>query len=890
MTSPAPPAVIPAQLSFLAIYNPSLGTTDETFHEQLLFYYLRHDRNARAARKTATAGGVDKDAEQREQREQENERLRQIGLAQGMVDFARTFSDGEAADSVETEKSRVVLKELEAGWWVLASVDLTRLPKASGARKSEKEETYEYSAREVASPALLIQQMLAAHRTFLLHHGPSLDFLMGRIGKEKLCSFLDRFWGRFCRYWEVLLHGNPAAEVLGGLKLSAGGELGMGVGEEEWGSGERAVLEDLVHRTEGMVDMIVSRFGEPITDDTKGPEDIESQIPWLGRGRPAEAGDGVVFGGTGALSRGSVRDISNWVQQIYVYGDHAYGVKDHPSRRRRKLQRRAPASNNDTITKEDLKEPEIDKANNENGNQSESKDSPQEPSAERKMLDGSASIPNVPPDLRPALHDRVASQDHAPGSPSNIASPLDDHRPGIPPPIVRSAEQSLREATSKAANTTPIPAPESVQDSTLGISNEKWVTYLTFGLNKLARPGTPEKQATRPTASTRQSTKSSMTIRGMPSEPLEGLDSLKELDPMPDGHLVESQIAQQLHREKEGYFLIGYRGPLRDNTPVSDDNKPLSEDGAAGERMVLRTVHVETHKPVRFDSHGGNSLDDSSTLTFRDGMTTLKQERLRVLVYIRRPFVYAFLFEQRQESLQMTAFYTDLHKHLAPLQKPMSLSTSATGVAERIADSQEPETTASPNSKGQKNLPVYDLLFDPIRLTVHSSIPNIPLPGTAAAEGFALSTTAEEASWSRIEGLNVHSQILAMVESTRRTPREIEKSAKTSRGWWVVWMRLPPSTQASTAHLKKAAESHITPQSGKTIDTNHTQPDEYDTDQCRVAVLVRKASDWTPPKQSGTRNFSGMMGWTGTDVTGGNSAGWGPANLAGGMGFDPRSR
>jgi len=32
----------------------------------------------------------------------------------------RTFSNGQPVDSVETEKSRIVLKELEQNWWILA--------------------------------------------------------------------------------------------------------------------------------------------------------------------------------------------------------------------------------------------------------------------------------------------------------------------------------------------------------------------------------------------------------------------------------------------------------------------------------------------------------------------------------------------------------------------------------------------------------------------------------------------------------------------------------------------------------------------------------------------------------------------------------------------------
>lgn len=113
MSSTAIPKVVPAQLSFLAIYSPSLGTSDETFHDQIVFYY------SKAAKARAKIHGRNAQAES-ELREQENEKLRQVGLAQGMVGFARSFSSGEAVDSVETHKSRIVLRELEEGWWVLA--------------------------------------------------------------------------------------------------------------------------------------------------------------------------------------------------------------------------------------------------------------------------------------------------------------------------------------------------------------------------------------------------------------------------------------------------------------------------------------------------------------------------------------------------------------------------------------------------------------------------------------------------------------------------------------------------------------------------------------------------------------------------------------------------
>jgi hypothetical protein len=113
MSSPITPKVVPAQLSFLAVYNPSLGTSDETFHKQIVFYY------SKAAKARSKLNNGDTHADE-ELREQENEKLRQVGLAQGMVGFAKSFSEGKTVDSVETQKSRIVLHELEGGWWILA--------------------------------------------------------------------------------------------------------------------------------------------------------------------------------------------------------------------------------------------------------------------------------------------------------------------------------------------------------------------------------------------------------------------------------------------------------------------------------------------------------------------------------------------------------------------------------------------------------------------------------------------------------------------------------------------------------------------------------------------------------------------------------------------------
>jgi hypothetical protein len=54
---------------------------------------------------------------------------------------------------------------------------------------------------------------------------------------------------------------------------------------------------------------------------------------------------------------------------------------------------------------------------------------------------------------------------------------------------------------------------------------------------------------------------------------------------------------------------------------------------------------------------------------------------------------------------------------------------------------------------------------------MHSSLPNIPRLGTLRAEGLNSSSNSS-LGWTRIEALNVRSQILATVASTRRNMRK----------------------------------------------------------------------------------------------------------------------
>jgi len=115
--SEPPRSIIPAHLGFLAIYNPSLGTQEDSLENQIVYYSSSESQEEDAA---ILQKNLDPKALQDAIRKENNEQLRQIGLAQGMVEFGRSFSDGRSVDTIETAKSRILLHELEAGWWILA--------------------------------------------------------------------------------------------------------------------------------------------------------------------------------------------------------------------------------------------------------------------------------------------------------------------------------------------------------------------------------------------------------------------------------------------------------------------------------------------------------------------------------------------------------------------------------------------------------------------------------------------------------------------------------------------------------------------------------------------------------------------------------------------------
>jgi len=631
-----------------------------------------------------------------------------------------------------------------------------------------------------------------------------------------------------------------------GIKLAAGGELGVGVGEEEWGSGEREVLEDFASRTDGLVDIIVSRFGEPSKAQTNETGNIltkkakananpkELAEPWMGAGRQAQAADGVVFSGVGALSRSSIRDISAWIEWIYAYGDFAYGVKDNRSSDRRKRKRKPPTSS----TPEDASKPKV----------------------ERDLKKEASGV---------SRHDQISP---------NLPAPKQStaQLPGIPAPIVSAVERSLEQATTAADIKRQVETKRSEDEPATPGATEKWMKYLTLGYgstwgatgsSRAEEPiKDPDQQHQTPEA------KPLATQQVSPEQP-----AMRHIEPEPDIDDFEERLKAQIEAENNGHFVIGLKGPLDDDLDEDDDEETPPE-----ERILLRTLHVSlvprAQRPtaIRTTSYSGSSTSTSADAPSapsdlprgpRAPSSARRTTRLRVAVYAQRPFIYAFAFAPRTAALSLAGFYRALHAFFGPLHRPLAASTAAARVAARVAAAAEDAPCAAQPPDAPA---IFDLVFDPRSQALHASLPNVPPAGGSGA------------AWTRAEALNVHLAVLEMVRAAAEEGRsgDVETSVKTGRGWWVVWMRVG---------AKKAPRDDDA-RSNRAVHLQSTEDSDEESD-FKEAVLVRKARDAAAmTRPSGKRSTSGFFGFgmlgtsSGKDV----SSGWGPARLAEGVGVDAR--
>ncbi|OAA42252.1 hypothetical protein NOR_05101 [Metarhizium rileyi] len=779
--------VVPAQLGFLAIFNPSLGNTDDTIDDQIVYYASDTTQPTRKLRRRTR--GRPTEAISQDER---HERLRQIGLAQGMINFSRGFAAEASLDSVDTEKSRVVTHELEPGWWILASVNLTKIPlppRLAIKSADPQEEKFEYSSRELKPAPLLLRDLLRAHSIFLLHHDTSLSALFVRRKRTRFTALLSRYWDLFLSTWSVMLHGNPARNIFGGINIAASGELGVGVGEEERGSGEREVLEGLVDRIEGLVDLVVSKFGaEELEDETKTHRNRPDVRPWLGTSEEPAAEDGAIFLGTGALSRKSVRDMTHWMEDLYQWGEHAYGVIDSPTSTRGRRERKGHNKSDEDM-----------KAAKETG-----------PARADKQ------------DLKQANQDQN-------DEPSEAGQQI----PQQPQQQQRQREESNQKSAADVPVIDSTPPPKEPGDGKL----DRMLNYMKLGYGSYwTIPGT--------------STSNTPTTESGFHTPSENNASKPRDATTTPSTTSRPKLARSSSSDAHGHYLIGLKGSISE-PPSDTESASTSSSHKNNSRTLLRTVNVEldsksTAQPsttiIRDFEHPASPLTQSQVAgNFLPGYTSHdlnKSEKLRVVVYVNRPFVFAFLFRLHTDSLAWDTLYRSLHYQLAPLKKPLLSSTGY-----------RPEQPAAGA--------IYNLVWDPRQLTSHSTVPNIP-------ESSASDT------WSRADAVNTHLHLLNIHASTRSRQADIERTHKTNRGWWIVWTRLLEKA-ATTTHPEDSPSPAPSERASQDGDDERVEGGMVTS---KEIFLIRRASD-----HAGFRSLS-------TGDRGGGADG--ASKLVQGIGVDTR--
>ncbi|KAJ3157343.1 vacuolar fusion protein ccz1 [Geranomyces variabilis] len=153
----------PASLAYFAIFNPSFSKSEDSANDQICLFYPS----------TVPA----------------DERARQVGLATALVNFTKTFSSAPC-DAVHTRKHRVILHEVEPGYWMLLKVRLgTRTTVRAGHKVVEHLE-------DGLQDSILRSVLLRAWEAFKLFHR-GIDCILKLHSMDMLRKTLEEFYSGF---------------------------------------------------------------------------------------------------------------------------------------------------------------------------------------------------------------------------------------------------------------------------------------------------------------------------------------------------------------------------------------------------------------------------------------------------------------------------------------------------------------------------------------------------------------------------------------------------------------------------------------------------------------------------------------------------------------------
>lgn len=221
--------VVPANVSYLTIFNPALSNDSESEADlvKLILCYVVGKNSKNHSESDNQPLEVDNNA-----------KLRQIGLIQGITNFAKEFSEGgnKDIDYIDTEQTRIIIQKVEINYYIVACIELTKLMDNDNESDSDSGSMHksfnshimtrtesiniEYSSANISPPSILCQDIMNAYNLFKLHHG-SFSSLQEQHSITFVQKILELWWFKFIKNWDLSLNSKGYLKILNSYKLSS---------------------------------------------------------------------------------------------------------------------------------------------------------------------------------------------------------------------------------------------------------------------------------------------------------------------------------------------------------------------------------------------------------------------------------------------------------------------------------------------------------------------------------------------------------------------------------------------------------------------------------------------------------------------------------------------
>ncbi|CAG8493883.1 6887_t:CDS:10 [Ambispora leptoticha] len=176
-------------LSYFCIYNPSFGSTEETQVNQIIYYVAR----------TTVPMDV---------------KMRQIGLAQGLVNFSRVFSPDKPCENVHTQKNRLAFYEPEPNYWIHISIELGHMKRTTKDKDGKPKSSVEFLDANLHDSN--IRRMLEkGYEMYRIFNGP-FEHTVRTEGVKALKIKLEEFFSKWVFEWDF--EKEELAKIIDGVQ------------------------------------------------------------------------------------------------------------------------------------------------------------------------------------------------------------------------------------------------------------------------------------------------------------------------------------------------------------------------------------------------------------------------------------------------------------------------------------------------------------------------------------------------------------------------------------------------------------------------------------------------------------------------------------------------